>query len=190
MLDELIKVKQILPDLIIEMATNNQIQTMYIDYHKPFVSRIWFKYNNLRVFLHKIEPCNDSSEALFHPHKWHSAMEILSGTYEMGVGHSATNDTPKTDCKLILGKGSRYEMTEPNGWHYVNPISEPCYTLMVTGALNGREMPIEPNKSFRELYGHEVLDILNIIDFNRMVKKEFVAGSIALKEPLPMIANF
>ena len=43
----------------------NNIETMYIDYHKPFVSRIWFKHENLRVFLHKIEPCSDSMESLY-----------------------------------------------------------------------------------------------------------------------------
>lgn len=38
-------------------------------------------------------------------------------------------------------------MYEMDGWHYVNPIDGPCYTVMVTGRLNGREMPVEPNKN-------------------------------------------
>lgn len=169
MLKKLEIIKSILPELLIEKANLFQVQTMYIDYHKPIVSRIWFQHLDLRVYLHKIEPCGDSLEALYHPHKWNSAMEILRGSYEMGIGHSDTNETPKTDCTIILNKGSKYEMIEPNGWHYVNPIKEPAYTLMVTGKLNGREMPIEPNKEFRKLTQLEILDILLTIEFPKYI---------------------
>ena len=169
MIKELLHIKQILPKLVIQKMGTKEMESMYIDYHKPYVSRVWFKHENLRIFLHKIEPCNDAVEALYHPHKWDSAMEIIKGKYEMGIGHSSTNDIPKTDCKLILPAGTIYEMTEKDGWHYVNPIGEPCYTLMVTGPLNGREMPIEPSKPFRTLTETEIKDILDICclnDFN------------------------
>ena len=148
-----------LVDILYKNSAN--IKTMYIDYHKPYVSRIWFKdeENDCRVFLHKIEPCNESKEALYHPHKWDSAIKINHGEYEMGIGHSDTNETPVTDCKLILGAGSCYEMTEKDGWHYVSPKTN-VYSLMVTGNLNGREMPIEPDKQFRKLTKMEVEDIL------------------------------
>lgn len=167
MINRLIEIKEILPDLLLDKASSGEINTMYIDYHKPYVSRIWFKHDDLRVFLHKIEPCKDNIEALYHPHKWGSAMEILQGKYEMGVGHSTTNETPKTDCRLILPTGCMYEMTEPDGWHYVNPIDEPCYTLMVTSRLNGRQMPIEPDKSFRPLNEWEISEILYNIQFDQ-----------------------
>ena len=179
MIKDLIKIKKILPQLIVEKALNNEINTLYIDYHKPFVSRIWFKYEDFRVFLHKIEPCSDSIEALYHPHKWDSAMEILQGSYEMGIGHSDTNEIPKTDCKLILNKGAKYEMTEPNGWHYVNPLyKKPVFTIMISGKLNGREMPIEPNKEFRSLKSDEVLEILNIIKFDKYIDKMLLINHI------------
>lgn len=158
---------EILKDILNDLPTlllNSEVHTMYIDYHKPFVSRIWFQHGENRVFIHKIEPCDDSAEALYHPHKWDSAMYIAKGEYEMGIGHSENTDLPKfTDCKLILPKGTFYEMTAKDGWHYVNPIKEPCYTIMVTGKLNGREMPITPPKSFRTLSQEEVLNILSNI---------------------------
>jgi len=179
MLNQLIQIKKILPQLITEKATSNEIKTLYIDYHKPFVSRIWFIHNDLRVFLHKIEPCDESLEALYHPHKWDSAMEILKGSYEMGIGHSESNNMPKTDCKLILHTGTQYEMTEPNGWHYVNPISQSAFTLMVTGKLNGREMPIEPNKEFRTLTTSEILEILDVIEFDSTINKMVLAQTIS-----------
>ena len=160
MLELLNKVENSLVDLLYRNAGN--INTMYIDYHKPYVSRIWFIDEEIdcRIFLHKIETCNESKEALYHPHKWDSAVKIIKGEYEMGVGHSETDEIPKTDCILILGAGSSYSMTEKDGWHYVSPIT-PTYTLMVIpNKLNGRKMPIEPQKEFRKLQRSEVEDIL------------------------------
>src|SRR3989304_3422950 len=118
-------------------------ETMYIDYHKPFVKRIWFPFGEYRVYLHKIEPCNESKEALYHPHPWKSAIRIIKGKYEMGIGHSATEEIPTTDCKLILPLGSAYEMIEEHAWHYVRPINDPVYSLMVAGELNQRKMPLK-----------------------------------------------
>ncbi len=161
MLELLYKVENSLRELLYKNV--DSVQTMYIDYHKPYVSRIWFidKELDCRIFLHKIEKCEESSEALYHPHKWDSAIRIIAGEYEMGIGHSETNEIPKTDCKLILGAGSCYEMTEKHGWHYVSPKIFHTYTLMVIpNRLNGREMPIEPQKEFRKLTKAEIEDIL------------------------------
>ncbi len=172
MLETLYKVENNLIELLYK--NTDKIQTMYIDYHKPFVSRIWFKdeENDCRVFLHKIEPCKESMEALYHPHKWDSAVRIINGEYEMGIGHSSTNEAPKTDCKLILGNGSCYEMIEKDAWHYVSPKYN-TYSLMVTGKLNGREMPIEPEFAFRKLSRNEVADILYTFQEYCAVYKNF-----------------
>lgn len=174
MLELLYKVEDLLIELLYKNIDN--IQTMYIDYHKPYVSRIWFidKELDCRVFIHKIERCEESSEALYHPHKWDSAIRIISGEYEMGIGHSETNEIPKTDCKLILGGGSCYEMTEKHGWHYVSPKKFHTYTLMVIpNRLNGREMPIEPKKDFRKLQRSEVEDIFYKIHDDEKYKYRF-----------------
>ncbi len=157
MLETLHKVENNLIELLYKNA--DKIQTMYIDYHKPYVSRIWFidEENDCRVFLHKIEPCNESKEALYHPHKWDSAVRIISGEYEMGIGHSETDEIPKTDCVLILGQGACYSMTQKDGWHYVFPRQFITHTLMVIpNKLNGRKMPVEPDKKFRKLTYKEV----------------------------------
>lgn len=163
MIELLHKIEKSLADILYRNAGN--IKTMYIDYHKPYVSRIWFidTETNCRVFLHKIEPCTESKEALYHPHPWDSAMRIVKGEYEMGVGHSETNEIPKTDCKLILRAGACYEMTEKHGWHYVSPVNGCAYTLMITpNKLNGREAPIEPKKTFRKLTSKEVEDMFYV----------------------------
>lgn len=158
MIDKLKNIVEVFPRLLVDAVKAGTVKTMYINYERPFVSRLWFPFDDLRIFLHKIEATD--SLVYFHPHKWESAMTILHGSYEMGIGHSETNETPNVDCKLILQEGSIYEMVDKNAWHYVKPIGGPCYTLMVTGKLNGREMPIESSKEHRHLDYDEIFDLL------------------------------
>lgn len=82
----------------------------------------------------------------------------------MGVGHSSTTELPKNDCVLRLSSGSLYEMTEPDGWHYVKPIGLTVYSLMVTGGKTNRPMPVEPPKEFRKLTDMECLDIIGEVN--------------------------
>lgn len=174
MTDILLQVEQQLASLLL----NNQLHSMYIDYHPPFVKRIWLQHGEYRIYLHRIEPCTSSLEALYHPHPWHSAIRIVQGTYEMGIGHSATNETPVTDCKLVVGAGTMYEMTEPDGWHYVNPLSPAVFSLMVTGKRNERPMPLEPKKEFRALTAGERAEILQV--FNAYYGWNWTAEQIAM----------
>ncbi len=160
MLNKLFEIEKDIMNLVFDRLLQD-MRTMYIDYHGPIVERIWFDYDGLRIYLHKIHKCNKSTDALFHPHPWKSAIRILKGSYEMGVGHSSDNTVPSIDCKLILPEGSCYEMTEENGWHYVNPITDYVYSLMITGERSSRKMPVEPNKDFRELTNKEYADVFN-----------------------------
>lgn len=141
-----------------------EIHSMYIDYHEPFVQRIWFQDGPNRVYLHKIEPCNLNQNALYHPHPWKSAVRTIHGAYEMGIGHSNTDKIPATDCRLILNKDTIYEMIEEDAWHYIRPINGPVYSLMVTGFKNNRKMPIEPNKKFRKLTEEEFVTLLSVFE--------------------------
>jgi hypothetical protein len=77
-------------------------------------------------------PC-EPGEALFHPHPWPSAMRILEGTYEMAVGHGAGSTAPPIAARIIASGDFRYEMTDPDAWHYVRPIGRPSLSIMVTG---------------------------------------------------------
>ncbi len=160
MLKILAEIEKELFELLNKKAAEGQVKTMYIDYHKPFVKRIWFQHGEYRVYLHKIEACDSPEEALYHPHPWESAVKIVSGDYIMGVGHSETDEAPVTDCRLILKEGTKYEMNEPHAWHYVSPQHEGCYSLMVTGKRIDRKMPLEPKKQFRILNGPEIMEIL------------------------------
>jgi hypothetical protein len=105
-----------------------------VDYEPPRVQRLWRPIDEThpghRLYLHWIAPCE---KALYHPHPWPSAIEIVFGTYEMGVGYGTSAEDPQEAATVILAAGSSYEMVEPNGWHYVRPLRVPSLSLMVTG---------------------------------------------------------
>ena len=131
MLEALAAAEWRLPDLL--LRPDSEWQSLDVDYEPPRVERLWrFLEDGSRLYLHRIHPCEI---ALFHPHPWPSAIKVLSGTYEMGLGSSSTAEDPTEFATLMLTAGSSYEMIEPNGWHYVRPIGGvPSLSLMITGA--------------------------------------------------------
>jgi len=113
--------------------------TMDVTYHPPHVERLWKDIQSLgepvRLFLHRIHPC-EPGEALWHPHPWPSAVKLIDGEYEHGVGFKAVHEggeSLNTACTTVLTKGARYEMVEPTAWHYVRPLKV-SHTVMVCGA--------------------------------------------------------
>lgn len=110
-----------------------------VDYEPPRVERLWRALEHhpaggapldYRLYLHRIHPCD---KGLWHPHPWPSAVKVLSGRYEMGVGQSLTKYAPPSAASLVLPAGSEYEMVDPDGWHYVRPLGpEPSLSIMVT----------------------------------------------------------
>jgi hypothetical protein len=136
MLEMLHEVELTLPALL---ENPEEWQSMYIDYEKPYVERLWLTYGDYRVNLHRIHPCKPG-EALFHPHPWPSAMRVL-GEYEMGVGMSAGITPPTVAMKFTLSSRSEYEMVDPDTWHYVRPLYRPSYSLMITGEPWKRSAP-------------------------------------------------
>ncbi len=128
MLEHLFQIEQQLPRLIRE---REHWHSVFVDYHTPFVERLWRLVGDYRLYLHRIHPC-PSGAALFHPHPWPSAMRIVSGTYEMGVGYGSGMTPPPCAATLLLPAGTSYEMTDPDGWHYVRPLDVPSLSLMIT----------------------------------------------------------
>jgi len=114
--------------------------SLYINYHPPVVERLWRQLGDHRVYLHRIHPCTPE-QALFHPHPWPSAIRVLEGSYEMGIGYGKGIDPPPVACKILANTAFCYEMIEPDGWHYVRPINAPSLSLMVTGKPWEREAP-------------------------------------------------
>lgn len=160
MLDKLSEVEKMLPELL---KNEQQWSGLFIDYHPPFVERLWLQWDNHRISLHCIHPCA-KEEALFHPHPWPSAMKIVRGNYEMAVGYGLGNTPPPVAALIILPMGSSYEMTDPNAWHYVRPLTGESYTLMITGKPWARESP-QPNKTLRPLSKEQRRKIFDLFKF-------------------------
>ena len=121
--------------------------SLNIDYEHPFVERLWIDWvGGCRINLHCIAPCEEG-KPLFHPHPWPSAMEVIEGAYEMGIGADLDGRPDVVGPLPIVatmqgGPGFRYEMTNPAGWHYVRSRdASSLYTLMITGAPWGRHGP-------------------------------------------------
>lgn len=163
-------VEKELPDLLKEESL---WKSVYVDYHKPFVKRLWtnFLHNgcNYRIYLHEIESCN-IQEALFHPHPWPSIMKLLSGSYNMFVGYGEGLLEPPVAVKLDLPTGTVYEMSEINGWHAVAPVNESSFSLMITGEPWIRES----HKSTKQLSELSVTEKNNIFKFFRDKYSKFI----------------
>lgn len=98
-----------------------------VTYEDPHVERLWLPLGENRLNLHCIHPCK---KPLIHPHPWPSAVKILTGKYLMGVGTMGSNDPTAT---MVLREGSSYEMLDPIGWHYVQPLDGCSFSVMLTG---------------------------------------------------------
>lgn len=136
------KLKQIEDKMILELLSQPNIwNSLMIDYHPPVVERLWTQIGNYRVSLHFIHAC-EAKDALFHPHPWPSAMHVIHGAYEMGLGFGPGNEVPEKMCTIFVPHGGMYyDMTHIDGWHYVRPVKTVCSTVMLSGEPWGREAP-------------------------------------------------
>jgi hypothetical protein len=137
MLEILAAVEQELPRRLLD---EDAWSGLFIDYHPPTVERLWVRWRDCRVSLHRIHPC-PAGAALFHPHPWPSAMRILVGEYEMAVGYGKGEAVPPVAALMIARGDFRYEMTDPDAWHYVRPLGGPTLSVMVTGKPWDRPSP-------------------------------------------------
>lgn len=111
-----------------------------VTYHLPHVERLWCQLGNYRLFLHFIHPCK-KGESLFHPHPWPSAIHVIEGEYEMGIGFGEGLEEPEVFSTVISQGSMYYEMPHRDGWHYVRPTTSVCSSVTLIGQPWGREMP-------------------------------------------------
>lgn len=137
--------ERLLPDLLDDRSHWKGLDVLY---HAPRVERVWMQFAGgpMRISLHVIHKAGHD-ECLYHPHPWPSAMRIVHGGYEMGIGYGSGVEAPPEACRVILTAGSEYEMANPDGWHFVCPTSPISLSLMVSGMPWNREMPVEPDKA-------------------------------------------
>lgn len=139
--EALARAEKALPELLQDALGWHSLD---VNYEPPHVERLWRPFaDDFRLYLHRIHPCD---RALYHPHPWPSAIRLVEGEYEMGVGYSDASYTapgfsPPTAAKLILTKGSMYVMDDRDGWHYVKPLGGPSLSIMITGRPWARWAP-------------------------------------------------
>ena len=133
--------------------------SVYVNYHRPFIERLWLPMKvdetHVRVNLHCVHPCTEA-DALFHPHPWPTAMRVIRGQYEMGMGvqlplpeapTDGENTPPPVSTRIVGQRGMAYEMTDPNIWHYIRPSGTGnVLTLMVSGEPWPEDV-VRPNPS-------------------------------------------
>lgn len=130
-------------------------KSMFVDYHYPYVERLWIPWKEYRLSLHRILPCQ-TNESLFHPHPWPQAVKVMQGNYEMGIGWGRGEIPPPVATKIVVSSGFSYEMLDPDGWHYVRPIDVPSLSIMLTGKPWERIAP-KSDKPLRTLTTEEIL---------------------------------
>ena len=177
-LEILKQIEAILPELLLL----GDWKTVDVDYHPPRVERVWLQYESLRINLHRIHAAK-SSKTLFHKHPWPSSMRILHGVYEMGIGFGSEEEVvPPLATTIMLNEGTAYEMVSPDGWHYVSPVSDVTYSLMVSGCpWPGRE-----NKSSLQLNALSEEAKEEIIGF---FKKKYPKKPAELEDQLYIFSN-
>ncbi len=139
-------------------------KSLDINYHPPHVERLWCQLGNYRLYLHFIHPC-EREQALFHPHPWPSAIHVLEGQYEMGMGFGEGLKEPEVFSTILTQGGMYYEMPHRDGWHYVRPLSVSS-SVMLTGEPWDREMPAADEVG--ELGGLHNDRIIVMLDYFKM----------------------
>lgn len=129
MLSELKKILQ--GDMMGLLAQPHVWNTLEVLYETPRVERLWMQWDENRLYVHRIHPCN---KPFFHPHPWPSAIYVVSGRYRMRIGSGKPDGAPPTlAATLLVNDGSAYEMVDPEGWHSVEPVGGPSVSFMLTG---------------------------------------------------------
>lgn len=135
-----IKVLQDLEPAIIELLDKPEVwKTLDVDYFPPRVERLYTVYNGFRIFLHVIHQTDGT--CLYHKHRWAAAFKQVNGSYEMGITYSEKELNSEEAhampdvAKFVISRGNYYEMTQTDCMHYVKPISDKSYSIMLTKDL-------------------------------------------------------
>jgi hypothetical protein len=157
MLDLLHEAEKDLPALLL---SNEGWKSLLVDYHPPRVERVYRDWREMRLCLHLIYPCAPT-EALFHPHPWPSAMRVIRGKYEMGIGYGKGETTPPIAARILASGPMEYEMTDVDAWHYVRPVDGVAMTVMLSGKPWNRSAPLVPKDALSPLTHERFAAILD-----------------------------
>lgn len=168
MRDILNQIEKELPKLL----EQDDWESIDIDYHPPRVERVWRRWGDYRINLHRLHPCKED-EALFHPHPWPSIVRVIDGGYwtKLGMATWVESDfrennlfnrepvvyirKPYPSHELFAGPGSILIDNVMRSWHSVAP-TEVTYSLMITGKPWGMKhwkegLVVKPNAELKTI---------------------------------------
>ena len=150
----------------------SQWDSLVINRREPFTYRAFTFVGDDRICLHKFDPCSEDN-AFMHPHPWPSEMMVLSGVYEMWVGHSKDlHSKPDSVIDVTLSAGSIYKMHNELSWHSVRPLTT-AYSIMINGLPwkdKHSKAPTTKGKDLDKFTQEELRSHLD--DFRSKLKKE------------------
>jgi hypothetical protein len=156
MIDTLLQAEKELPTLL----QNEDIwRGLYADSERPHLMRLWCQWGENRINLHHFSHCR-RGERFWHGHPWKMAVRVLEGEYEMGVGYQDEFGVIK-NIDLLMGSGSLYDMCDQYGRHYVRPVGDGAWTLMVTGPVVWSKQHLAVNTPSRDLTALERTEIFS-----------------------------
>lgn len=136
MFAKLARAESELPQFLRESPSN--WNTLYIDYHPPFVERVWRPWGAGRINLHIIHLC-PAVQALKHAHDWDAAFRQVRNSYEMPFGIIRGGNEYIETGRFLIAPGSCYTLQAETMWHAVHqaehlvaPPDEVVNTVMVT----------------------------------------------------------
>lgn len=161
-------IELLIPVIKSKLLNPDNWNTLDVDYYPPRVERLWLIYGGFRIHLHVIHKTAD--ECLYHKHKWPAAFKQLKGSYMMGVTYHEEEISSDIAHQLpdlmtiLVTPGMCYEMTQTDTLHYVKPVSDVSYSIMITKdlypeAINRKEAL---NKELLPLDDNRKLELINI----------------------------
>lgn len=147
MLARLEKAIHLLPNLLFD---SNDWESLVINRRQPHTYRAFTFFKGMRICLHRFEPCQ-REDAFAHPHPWPAAFLLLEGEYLMETGYALNLVGEfKPVHTVIMGKGSRYAMTEPLVSHLIQP-KKTTYSLMINDAPYHHPHKMAPTTKGKDL---------------------------------------
>ena len=141
------KLKQIESKLLLDLLSKPNIwNTAMIDHSKPLVEKLWTQVGNYSITLQFIHHCG-IKDAIYHLHASPSAIHMLEGDFDMGIGFG--ENIPDEVCSMFVKGGNMYyDMKNVNGWQYIRPAVAVCSMTMLSGKPWDRMLPEsdQPNK--------------------------------------------
>lgn len=150
----------------------NEANSYMIDWVEPKEARLFAYFGDLRLSIQKFYPC-DKHKTYYHNHPWKKEMLILSGKAEHGISfydkiqkdsdiQTDLNEIVKNQISVeYIEMGSYICIDKPEMYHYIWPINEPVYALMINYKpwFSGPKSP----KKIEQISIEDKQELLNII---------------------------